>query len=416
MITSVFARNFLWFSLAALAPVWTIAAASERPASYELLEARLLEHPSLAALQLNADAKRDTAIAARALPDPVVSVGVNNVPIADPSFDAFLPTNKAIGVRQAIPNGGVRRATSNGVAGEARRNDIEAAWLLARLKAQLVAALADRQRIDRQIDLAKAQDAKYAELQDIIRTEIDAGRPVVFRLAQVDVERAEAARRIVNLEAERAEANARLVELVGSAAAAEPPSLALAPWSGDAQAFHAVRLAQAGIDVAQAGVDRARASFGPDWGVSLTYQQREEGNGAFGSTFRGDDWFSAQVTFSVPLWAPKSQAPNLRAAKTVKSAAEQQFHAAARRAQSEWSSLSAARLAAERSLIVLRQKMNALDEQIAAALNNYEAGIGDYSPIIDGELARLSFQSQIEMEQARLITATARANSLLVTP
>ena len=390
--------------------------ASAQVETYEALEARLLEHPALQALRHSADAKRETAISTKALPDPVVSLGVNNVPVSDPSFDTFLPTNKAVGVRQAIPNGGVRRARSRGVKSKAEQNDIEAAWMFSRLKAELVSTLANQQRLEEQISLANARDAKYAELQDIIKTEIDAGRPAVFRLAQVDVERAEVARQIVNLEAERAEIKAQLVELVGAAPSIEPPELSFHQWQGGAQEFHAVQLAKAGINVAQAGIDEAKASFGPDWGLSLTYQQREEGNGSFGSTFSGEDWFSAQVTFTVPLWAPKSQTPKLRAAKSSKSAAEQRFHATARRAQSEWTTLSASRLAAERSVIVFRQKIVAIDEQINASLNNYEAGIGDYSPVIDGELAKLSFQSQIATEKARLITATARANSLLVTP
>ena len=384
--------------------------------TYEALEERLLEHPALQALRLSADAKRESAIATKALPDPVISVGVNNVPIADPSFDTFLPTNKAIGVRQAIPSRGERRARSRGVTGRAEQIDLEASWMFSRLRAELVSVLADQRRLEEQIALANARDAKYAELQDIIKTEIDAGRPVVFRLAQVDVERAEVARQIVNLEAELTEVKAQLVELVGVAPNINPPELSLLGWQGGAQEFYAVQLAKAGINIAQAGIDEAKASFGPDWGVSLTYQHREEGNGAFGSNFSGDDWFSAQVTFTVPLWAPKSQAPKLRAAKSSKSAAEQRFHAVARRAQSEWTTLSASRLAAERSVIVFRQKLTAIDEQIAASLNNYEAGIGDYSPVIDGELAKLSFQSQIATEKARLITATARANSLLVTP
>ncbi len=390
--------------------------ANAQAETYEGLEARLLEHPALQALRFSADAKRETAVASKALPDPVVSLGVNNVPVTDPSFDTFLPTSKAIGVRQAIPNGGVRRARSRGVESRAEGNDIEAAWMLARLKSELVAALADQQRLEKQITLANARDAKYAELQDIIKTEIDAGRPVVFRLAQVDVERAEVARQIVNLEAEVAKIKAQLTELVGTAPSVKPPQLSLHQWHGDAQQFFAVQLATAGINVAQAGIDEAKASFGPDWGLSLTYQQREEGNGAFGSTFSGEDWFSGQVTFTVPLWAPKSQVRKLRAAKNSKSAAEQRFHAVARRAQSEWTTHSASRFAAERSVIVFRQKIAALDEQIAASLNNYEAGNGDYSPVIDGELAILSFQSQIATEEARLLTSTARANSLLVTP
>lgn len=384
--------------------------------TYETVEARLLEHPALQALRHSAEAKRETAISTKALPDPVVSLGVNNVPIADPSFDTFLPTNKSIGVRQEIPSRGERRARSRNVEGRAAQIDLEAMWVFSRLKAELVSVLAEQQRIHEQIALAKARDAKYAELQDIIKTEIDAGRPAVFRLAQVDVERAEVERLTVNLEAERVNIDAKLVELVGIATSIDPPDVAFRQWQGGAEEFYAVQLEKVGINIAQASIDEAKASFGPDWGVGLTYQQREAGNGALGSTFSGEDWFSAQVTFTVPLWAPKSQTPKLRAAQSSKSAAEQRFHATARQAQSEWTGLSASRLAAERSLLIFRQKIAAIDEQIAASLNSYEGGIGDYSPVIDGELAKLSFQSQIASEKARLITATVRANSLLVTP
>ena len=383
---------------------------------FEELEERLTFHPSLEQLRLDADAVREDATAAQALPDPVVSLGVNNVPIADPAFDRFLPTNRSIGVRQAIPNGGVRRARADGALGQATARDIETAYQFARLRAALIEALLEQQRLTAEIDYARARDAKYGELQGVISSEIDAGRPVVFRLAEVDVERAEVARAIVNLEGELAAVRARLVDLVGSAPATLPPVQILTLWSGDAHAFHLVRLADAGIAVANAGVEEARSEFGPDWGLSLTYQQREAGNGAMGSTFDGDDWFSAQVTFTIPLWAPQRQEPSLRAARYRKAAAQQGFHAAARRAEADWRALDAQRRAAEASLTVLQENLRALDDQIASSLTTYESGVGDYSPILDGEIAQLRFHAQIARETARRDAAIARANSLLVTP
>lgn len=390
-------------------------AAAQVP-DFDELEARLTLHPSLEQLRLDADAVREDATAAQALPDPVVSLGVNNVPIADPAFDRFLPTNRAIGIRQAIPNGGVRQARADGALGQAAARDIDTAYQFARLRAALIEALLEQQRLNAEIEFARARDDKYDELQGVISSEIDAGRPVVFRLAEVDVERAEVERAIVNLEGELAAVRARLVDLVGSAPETLPPLQTLTLWSGDAHAFHIVRLADAGITVADAGVEEARSEFGPDWGLNLTYQQREAGNGAMGSTFDGDDWFSAQVTFTIPLWAPQRQEPSLRAARYRKAAAEQGFHVAARRAEAEWRTLNAQRLAAEASIAVLEDKLRALDDQIASSLTTYESGVGDYSPILDGEIAQLSFRAQIARENARRDIAIARANSLLVTP
>ena len=42
------------------------------------LEIQLREHPSLVAMRSSTSAERDRAIAAKALPDPVVSFGINN--------------------------------------------------------------------------------------------------------------------------------------------------------------------------------------------------------------------------------------------------------------------------------------------------------------------------------------------------
>ena len=57
------------------------------------LEERLKEHPALVALRLESEAYRADAVAATAWPDPVVSLGINNFPLFDPSFRTYLPTN-----------------------------------------------------------------------------------------------------------------------------------------------------------------------------------------------------------------------------------------------------------------------------------------------------------------------------------
>ncbi len=112
--------------------------------SMDELESRLSNHPSLTALTYQADASRERGQAATALPDPVVSVGINNFPIFDPSFSDFLPTNKAIGVRQEFPN----RAGREARAGEARtlaaQTDLVRSAQLAALRGELIALLHEK--------------------------------------------------------------------------------------------------------------------------------------------------------------------------------------------------------------------------------------------------------------------------------
>ena len=283
--------------------------------SMDELEARLFDHPALDAMRYGSDAARERAQAATGLPDPVVSLGINNFPIFDPSFDTFLPTSKAIGIRQQIPNRAGREARSAEALRRAVQNDAATDMRFAELRAALQIALIEKRRIEAQRTLAEERDAKYAELEEIVQTEIDAGRPVVFRLAEIDVERAEVARTLAELEGQLSQVDAQLIDLVGLVPATPAPALTVLDWNGDAQAFHLVRVSDKAIDVADAGVDQAEADYKPNWGAQLTYQQRDQGSGAPGSTFAGDDWVSGAVTFTIPLWAESRQAPALRAAK-----------------------------------------------------------------------------------------------------
>lgn len=392
-------------------PAWPGADAQ----TLDELEARLARHPALNALQYRSDAERERADAALALPDPVVSLGINNFPIFDPGFDRYLPTNKAVGVRQQFPAAALRNAQSLGASNRGAQSDAARDWQYAQLRAELRISLIERARIGDQRRLALARREKYAELAEVIQSEIDAGRPALFRLAQVDVERADIDRALAELSAEEAGIEARLVDLVGDVPDTPAPVPVVAEWTGEAREFHAVRIAEASVKVADAGVDQAAAAYKPEWGVQLTYQQRDAGRGGPGSSFAGDDWVSGMVTFTVPIWAEKSQAPRLRAAKADLGAARAMSMAAARRAASDYAGYMATRRAAAESLKVLAAKIASLGEQRSALLTVYESGVGDYSPIIDGELAILLLQSQIAAETARRDGAGERLNALLVT-
>ena len=278
------------------------------------------------------------------------------------------------------------------------------------MRAELIALLADKRRLARQRTLAEAQNAKYDELVDIVEAEIDAGRPAVYRLAEIESERAEVSRTLVDLDQQEAETDALLIELVGLVPSTSAPPLTEKDWSGTALEFHTVRVADAAVRVTDYGIDEARAAWKPEWGAQLTYQQRDEG-----AMFAGDDWVSGMVTFTVPLWAERKQAPNLRAAKAERAGAEQRYQAAARNAAAQYASRDAIIRAADASIDVLQVKIAAVEDEVEAQLITYESGVGGYAPIIDGEIAILKLRAEIEAETARKAAAIARLNALLVT-
>ena len=382
--------------------------------SYEVLTARLSDHPSLTAIRLEAGAQADRARAAGALPDPDVTLGVANLPVADPAFDRFLPTHKAIGVRQALPDALTRRARTAQALAEASTLQARLDAETARLTANLIALLAEREALAARGHALAQQDEAYADLTEAVEAEIAGGGAVAFRLGAVDAERAALARAQAAVRAETVRVETALIDLVGLVPEGTAvPIVPVPAWSGDAAAFYDVALAARGIERAEAGVDLARGTYRPDWGIGVTYQQREASGDDVAMAFAGDDWITAQVTFSMPLYAGRSQAPRLRAARAEKAAAEARLQAAARTARARFETLVAEARAAEASSDAIAAQITALGERIRASRTAYEAGYGDYSAVLDGEVARLGLEAALATEQARRTAAAARARSLL---
>ncbi|MGV6821000.1 MAG: TolC family protein [Parvularcula sp.] len=379
--------------------------------SIDELTARLELHPSVVALSHQADAAHQRSVAATALPDPVISVGVNNFPVADPSFTEYLPTNKAIGVRQAIPNKASRQAKADASYERAGRAELQRSAQIAALTGQLVALLHEKRRIREERRLIELREKKYQELVSVAETEIDAGRPAVFRLGEIDAERAMVARERVELNRLEADVNAQLIDLVGTIPNTPAPPVEPRPWSGDVMDFHLVRTAAADIRTAQYSVQGAQAAWKPNWGLQLTYQQREAG-----PTFAGDDWVSGMVTFSAPLWAKQNQAPRLKAAKADRAASEMRYQAIARSVRATYDTQNAIAHAGKENIAVLQRNIDAIRAKMQAKLSSYEAGQGDYSAVIDAEIAILKLQAEMTEEDSRRAGAIARMNALLVTP
>lgn len=384
-----------------------------RPVSFSDLETILREHPSLNALGFTAEAHRNRAKAALGLPDPVVSFQLNNVPLFDPSFSEYLPSNKAVGIRQALPSGSARKANSRRSLRRAAQQELDRERQFAALRGQLLVYLLEKRSLERQRDYAQRRQSKYDELADIIDIEINAGRPLLFHLAKVDVERTDVSRILVQLDGEVAKIDAELINLLGFIPDTTIPNLSKTAWTGNALKFYDVRIADANVEIADANIEKAEADFKPDWGVNLTYQQRESGQGPR-SNFDGEDWVSGGVSFTVPLWAGKRQEPNLRAAKNDKSASLARRTAVARQLQAEWTHYEVSRKTAVQTMRVLTQKISAIEDQIASQLIAYESGSGDYSPILDGEIAVLMLRAEIVKEDIRRDQMIAKMNSLLV--
>jgi cobalt-zinc-cadmium efflux system outer membrane protein len=301
-----------WAAALAWAALASGAARAE-PLTYAgALDLAARSAPSLQASALKVDAARDASHAAGRLPDPKLSVGLDNFPASGPPagrFNADEMTMARIGVLQDVPNAARRRAQV--AAGSAEIGVAEAEAALQQRNVRVATALA-------WIDLA------YAERRLAALDQLVGGLKDLWAAEPASVASG-ASRPAVGLEPKRLQAvfADRRSELAAAAAKARAE---LSRWTGvpapiasgdaphydiDPAALHAaldrhpsLLTAEAAERRAAADVDAARAATRPDWGFEVSYGRRDP---MFG------DMVSAGVTMSLPLFKGARQAPLIAA-------------------------------------------------------------------------------------------------------
>lgn len=268
--------------------------------------------PGLQAKALQVQASRSAARAAGALPDPKLSVGIDNFPTSGPPagrFNADDMTMARVGVIQEIPNAARRRAAAAGA------------------RAEIGVAEAEAEAAAREVRLATAVawlDLAYAEKRLAALDQLMGGLKGLWEGQPASIAsgsaRPAAGLTPTRLRAEFEDMRSALVA-EGAKARAD-----LARWTGDASPSTAGRMPSLEVDAAslraglerlpsltvrqaarrraEAAADAARAAKQPDWGVEVAYGRRDP---MFG------DMVSAGVTVSLPLFAHARQDPVIAA-------------------------------------------------------------------------------------------------------
>ena len=374
--------------------------------SLDVYVKKLSEHPQVQTVLSDSVAEKEKADGALGLPDPMFMLGVDNLPIGDPSFDKFLPTSKVIGFNQKIPNAKGRKARSSRFLERSDKQEILARYTLSRLEYMLIVKLAEYKRVKNQKSFIKKQLGLYRELERNFKGQIEAGRSVYQRFSEVDVERAEAERKLNNLEAEQATIEAEFVRLVGEVPAIDVPKDIAFNWDGNTSQLYPVLLAKKDTDIAKKDIDIAKAAFLPNFGVNAVYKQREDGQ-----NFSGDDWFSVQAQVSIPLWSSKNQEPKLRAAKHRERSASFKQDDIKRYWVKEMTAIQSARDAASKNVKVLENKSWAMKKKIDASERNYEAGTGELDTVLLAKIDRLNILSRLEQVKSAEVSKSAELAS-----
>ncbi|MDQ6681516.1 MAG: TolC family protein [Pseudomonadota bacterium] len=289
-------------SVLAALPLFIATVAIAEPLSFDdALKLAEVRSRALPAKEASAAAARQMAVAAGQRPDPVLTAGVNNLPVTTSdrfSLSRDFMTMRSIGVMQQLTRGSKLDARTARFEREAEAAEAGRALALTELQRETAMAWLDLYYLQRMTDVLLAQ-------RDEARLQIDAadagyrggrGSQAEVFAARSAVEQLE--NRLVDSRQQVATARSQLARWIGSATAeALGPLPAMSEERLHEHALESELAAHPQIElmrrreaVAVAEAEVARSEKSPDVSVQLMYNQREP---AFSNMI--------SLNFSVPL-------------------------------------------------------------------------------------------------------------------
>ena len=398
------ARGFSGVACIATAFAAQAQLAAKPAAPLSVFEAMLLAErnaPALGARKSAVEMSEAMADSARALPDPKLKLGIDNLPIEGVeryTTGRDFMTMQRIGIARDMPREEKRELKSARYRLEAKR---EGAMLENnRLMVRRDAALAWVERHYAVAAAALIDDLKSeARIQyDVLLGQVRAGRasPVDALAAQTQVRSLDDRRAEFTRLAARA--RAQLERWLGTEAAARPPerwNLATAKIGRHALlAEHHPHLAAFKQAEAQAGNElaQARAQKKSDWGWEVAYQKR-------GRQFT--DMVSFGIVVDLPSFGAARISADERARLAQQQAAERnseeaqlQIELELKLALADWDAANARRANFDDALLPLAQ------DRIDQTLADYKSGAGKLADVLEARRQWLETRlSQLQLEQ-----------------
>jgi outer membrane protein TolC len=307
----------------AVAALMTSAAHAQTLTYDQALRDAVANAPGAAAGRAGVTAAQADARAAGSLPDPRVSVGIDNYPVSGPpafSLSRDDMTMGRVGFQQDVPNLAKRHAAQAQARAVIATAEAAQATKLREVRLGAGQAWIDLAYAERRLTALDTVLHSLRALPSAARAAVTAGTVRPGQTVTTDQGIAGLEDRRDELVAAFARARAMLARWTGVSApgtAGVMPAIDLSPARlRDALSQHSDMIsADAGIRRAEADVDAARAEKRPDWGVEVAYQRRDP---------RYGDMVSAGVSMTLPLFARSRQDPRIAARQSARVQAEAQ--------------------------------------------------------------------------------------------
>ncbi|TDP63092.1 TolC family protein [Roseateles toxinivorans] len=375
----------------------SLAGASLALGYAEALSLAERQNPALLAQQSSLDGALAAQGAAGALPDPRLSVGIENLPISGMdrwSLTRDFMTMRRVALMQEVPNRAKRDARSLGAQARAERERAVLIMQRLRLHQALSTAWLSVQSAERREAVLLELTAENQRLQQSMGARIAGGSVQAGELLTARQEALALSDRRDELKRDAAKARAALRRLVGAQADetldGEPPLAQLSAEALRARLHQHAELAvfPAMQGMAQAELREAQAEARGDWSWELAYSRR-------GSQW--GDMVSLQLSFDLPWQKDRRQQPLIasRQREAERVAAEREDAERRHRQElddelAELQSLDSQIARLETAGLPLAQ------DRAGLALSGYQSGRGDLGAV-------LSARTQVLEARLRLI-------------
>lgn len=374
----------------------------------EVVEFAARQSAQLAAWRAQSIAAREMAVAAGQRPDPVLKLGLNNLPVDGPdrfSTARDFMTMRSVGLMQELTRADKRQARADRAALERDSAAIGLQQQLSVLQRDAAMAWLDRSFQESMKTLLQEQKAK-AELQvDVAQSLYRSGRGSQTEVFMARALAEQFDERLLATQQQIDVATTRLARWIGRPASrpmAARPDFVLPDWTRGDLERHLLRhpqvaaMAQAQA-IAEADARIASANKRADWSVELMFNQR-------GSSYSN----MVSLNLSVPLqWDQKQRQDRELAARLSlvdKAKSEREDGQRAHLAEVQ-ALLQAWRGQAGRLQRYRGQLVPLAEQRSAATLAAYRAGTGALPAVLEARRAEIDLRMdalRLEMEQARI--------------
>lgn len=396
-----------------------ISAEQKTPLTLQQAVAQAIQKdPWLEGSQYRENATIFSSIAADTLPDPVVSLGLANVPTDGFAFDQEPMTQIKAGISQVFPRGESLSIRRKQLEELATQHPFMRLDRMAKTQVAVSMKWLDVYQAQQSISLIEKDRSLFEQLSEIAEANYSSA---VGKVRQQDIIRAqlELARledRLTKLSSQKERASAELLEwLTGgnsgtfnnsvNVASLELPKT-LPEIEGIENAYYKIlkannqqmlanilishpliRAVESRIKSSQTGIKLAKQQYKPQWGVNASYAYRADDQ----MDRSRADFLSIGVSFDLPLFTENKQDKEVSAAVNESEAIKTEKRLVLRGMLAQMQSIFAAReRLLERQTLYRTNILQQSSEQAEASLTAYTNDDGDFAEVVRARIADLN--------------------------